>query len=208
MAFSTRFDSATRSWCRSPMTRSPSSPAIEKLIRRAWQASLARPAAVWTISSMSTGAASPSGSSDCRRPSSMICWTSSPRRVLSTSMRPAKWRTASGSSAASWTVSASTWRAPTGVLSSWEMLATRSRLDSSTRMRALRSSPTTRTASRARGRMRTWSWREGASSAAPSITSRSAPSPVRRAARTASSTSAMPMRVPRTSPMVRAGAFA
>ena len=60
-------------------------------------------------------------------------------------MRPAKRRTASGSSAASSTVSASRARAPTGVLSSWLTLATKSRLTSSTRRLSVWSSASTST---------------------------------------------------------------
>ena len=48
-------------------------------------------------------------------------------------MRPANRVTASGSSAASWRASASRDSAPTGVLSSWLTLATKSRRTASTR---------------------------------------------------------------------------
>ena len=59
-------------------------------------------------------------------------------------MRPAKRRTASGSSAASSMVSASRASAPTGVLSSWLMLATKSRRTSSTRRLSVWSSASSR----------------------------------------------------------------
>ena len=59
-------------------------------------------------------------------------------------MRPAKRRTASGSSAASSMVSASRASAPTGVFSSWLMLATKSRRTSSTRRLSVWSSASSR----------------------------------------------------------------
>ena len=57
----------------------------------------------------------------------MIWPTRSASRADSTPIRPAKRRTASGSSAASSTASASSEIAPIGVFSSWLTLATKSR---------------------------------------------------------------------------------
>ena len=70
----------------------------------------------------------------------MICWTSLPSRSDSVNIRSAKRRTASGSSAASCIASESRRIAPTGVFSSWETLATKSRRTSSTRFSRVRSS--------------------------------------------------------------------
>ena len=63
----------------------------------------------------------------CARCSSIRWVTSSVSRADSLVMRPAKYRTAPGSSAASETVSASSEIAPAGVFSSWETLVTKSR---------------------------------------------------------------------------------
>ncbi len=60
-------------------------------------------------------------------------------------IRPANRLTASGSSAASSTVSASSASAPTGVLSSWLVLATKSLRTSSTRRRSVWSSTSSKT---------------------------------------------------------------
>ena len=70
----------------------------------------------------------------------MICCTSRVSRALSVCIRPANRVTASGSSAASCTASASRFSAPTGVFSSWETLATKSRRIASTRRSRVRSS--------------------------------------------------------------------
>ena len=64
-------------------------------------------------------------------------------------IRPANRRTASGSSAASGSASASSDSAPTGVLSSWLTLATKSRRTASTRRASVRSSTSTSTSGRA-----------------------------------------------------------
>ena len=85
-------------------------------------------------------AGSSSGSSPCSRDSSMICCTSRVSRSLSVCIRPANRVTASGSSAASCTASASSLIAPTGVFSSWDTLATKSRRIASTRRSRVRSS--------------------------------------------------------------------
>ena len=70
----------------------------------------------------------------------MICCTRRVSRSLSVSIRPANRLTASGSSLASATASASSLIAPTGVLSSWLTLATKSRRTASTRRSRVRSS--------------------------------------------------------------------
>ncbi len=71
-------------------------------------------------------------------------WTRSVSRDASWRIRPANRSTASGSSAASSTVSASRASAPTGVFSSWLMLATKSRRTSSTRRLSVWSSASSR----------------------------------------------------------------
>ena len=80
-----------------------------------------------------------------RRERSTISCTRRVSRVDSTCIRRAKRATASGSSWASSTASASRARPPTGVFSSWETLATKSRRISSSRRAWLRSSTRSRT---------------------------------------------------------------
>lgn len=75
----------------------------------------------------------------------MSSWTRLVRRVASFCIRPAKRSTASGSSLASITASESSDRAPTGVLSSWLTLATKSRRTASMRRASVRSSTSSRT---------------------------------------------------------------
>ena len=70
----------------------------------------------------------------------MICCTSRASRSLSVCILPANRCTASGSSEASITASESRRIAPTGVLSSWLTLATKSRRIDSTRRSRVRSS--------------------------------------------------------------------
>ena len=79
------------------------------------------------------------------RDSVIRSWASLVSRDASCRIRPAKRRTASGSSAASSTVSASSASAPTGVLSSWLTLATKSRRTSSTRRLSVWSSASSST---------------------------------------------------------------
>ena len=100
-----------------------------------------------------------SGSSSWSRDSSMICCTRRDRRSDSVSIRPANRRTATGSSAASHTASASSLIAPTGVLSSWETLATKSRRTVSTRRSRVRSSTRASTSVEVSGATRTVTWR-------------------------------------------------
>ena len=92
----------------------------------------------------------------------MICWTSRVSRSLSMSIRPANRLTASGSSEASATASASSRIAPTGVLSSWLTLATKSRRTASTRRSRVRSSTSASTSREPSGATRAVTWRAGA----------------------------------------------
>ena len=92
----------------------------------------------------------------CSRDRSMICCTSRVRRSLSRCIRPEKRTTASGSSLASATASASRLSAPTGVLSSWLTLATKSRRIDSTRCSRVRSSASTRMRREVSGATRAW----------------------------------------------------
>ena len=96
----------------------------------------------------------------------MICCTSRLSRSLSMSIRPANRLTASGSSEASSTASDSSRMAPTGVLSSWLTLATKSRRTSSIRRSRVRSSTRASTSAMPSGATRAVTWRAG-SPAAP-----------------------------------------
>ena len=87
-----------------------------------------------------------SGSAPCNRDSSMSSRTNRPSRLPSRCMRCAKRATVSGSSAASSTASASSVSAPTGVFSSWETLATKSRRTASKRWASVTSSSSSTTA--------------------------------------------------------------
>ena len=91
----------------------------------------------------------------------MICCTSRESRSLSVSIRPANRLTASGSSLASGTASASSRIAPTGVLSSWLTLATKSRRTASTRRSRVRSSTRASTSREPSGATRAVTWRDG-----------------------------------------------
>ena len=91
------------------------------------------------------GLGSGTGSAAWIRDSMIRSWTRSVSREASWRMRPANRSTASGSCTASSTVSASRARAPTGVLSSWLMLATKSRRTSSTRRLSVWSSASSST---------------------------------------------------------------
>ena len=94
---------------------------------------------------MSTGRGSGTGSAAWILDSVIRSWTRLVSRCASWRILPANRRTASASSAASSIVSASRASAPTGVLSSWLVLATKSRLTSSTRRLSVWSSASTRT---------------------------------------------------------------
>ena len=100
-----------------------------------------------------------SGSSAWSRDSSMICWTSRLSRSVSVSIRSANRLTASGSSEASATASDSSRMAPTGVLSSWLTLATKSRRTSSIRRSRVRSSTRASTSRLPSGATRAVTWR-------------------------------------------------
>ena len=78
-------------------------------------------------SSIETGATSVSPSSACSRDRLMMRPVSWPSRPASAEIREANARTWAGSSAADSMASASRLTAPTGVLSSWLVLATKSR---------------------------------------------------------------------------------
>ncbi len=94
--------------------------------------------------STSTTAMSGSGSAPCNRDSAISSFTSDPRRIDSACSLPANRRTATGSSAASTAASASRPIALTGVLSSCETLATKSRRAASSRCAADSSCPETK----------------------------------------------------------------
>ena len=98
-----------------------------------------------TAMSIPTGRGSGTGSTAWIRDSVIRSWTRFVSRCASWRILAANRRTASGSSAASSIVSASRASAPTGVLSSWLVLATKSRLTSSTRRLSVWSSASTRT---------------------------------------------------------------
>ena len=148
-----------------------------------------------------------SGSSACSRDSSMICWTSRPSRSLSVSIRSANRLTASGSSEASATASESSRIAPTGVLSSWLTLATKSRRTSSIRRSRVRSSTSASTSRLPSGATRAVTWRAG-SPARPITSSISRIWPSRRTCATTSLSSGSTTWEPRTSPKAYAGADA
>ena len=98
-----------------------------------------------TTASSSTATGSGTGSAAWILDSVIMSCTRLVSRDASCRIRPAKRRTASGSSAASSTVSASSASAPTGVLSSWLVLATKSRRTSSTRRLSVWSSTSSST---------------------------------------------------------------
>ena len=159
------------------------------------------------ILSTSTATGSSSGSSPCSRESSMICCTSRASRSLSVCIRPANRCTASGSSAASITASESSLIAPTGVLSSWLTLATKSRRIDSTRRSRVRSSTRASTSWELSGATRAVTWRGGSPGRCMS-SSVSRIWPSRRTCRTRSASSRSVISWPRTSPIAMAGAEA
>ena len=158
-------------------------------------------------SSSAIGSGDSSGSSPCSRDSSITCWTMTVSRSLSITIRSEKRLTASGSSAASWTASASSRIAPTGVLSSWLTLATKSRRTSSTRRSRVRSSTRASTRREPRGATRTVTCRAGRGRGASPARSRgSGRRGVPRSTNVASSE--VTSDVPRTRPIAYAGADA
>ena len=161
-----------------------------------------------TIASTSTVWGSSSGSSPCSRDSSMICWTSRVSRWLSVCMRPANRVTASGSSAASCTASASRLSAPTGVFSSWDTLATKSRRIASTRRSRVRSSTSASTSRLLSGATRAVTCNGATARPRDSTSSVSRICPSRRTCRTSSASSSTATALPRTRPKAYAGAEA
>ena len=139
----------------------------------------------------------------------MTSWTRRASRSDSCCIRPANRRTASGSSAASVSASASSDIAPTGVLSSWLTLATKSRRTASTRRVSVRSSTSTRTSVEPSGATRASTDRVAEPNGprrSSSSTSRISPS--RRTDRTSSSSSSDSSRCSRTRPKEYAAGLA
>ena len=159
------------------------------------------------ILSASTATGWSSGSSPWRRESSMICCTSRASRSLSVCIRPANRCTASGSSAASMTASERSLMAPTGVLSSWLTLATKSRRIDSTRRSRVRSSTRASTSWELSGATRAVTWRGGIPGRCMS-SSVSRIWPSRRTCLTRSASSRSVISCPRTMPIAMAGADA
>src|SRR6202451_2811193 len=144
-AFSSRFRTAVTSRSSSPRTLSPRTPMDARVMPRAFAFIRHRSSASATTSSTCTGRGAGTGSAAWIRESVIRSWTRNVSLAASCRIRPANRRTASSSSAASSIVSASSASAPTGVLSSWLTLATKSRLTCSTRWLSVRSSASTRT---------------------------------------------------------------
>src|SRR5580658_2042016 len=144
-AFSSRLRRAVTSRSSSPSTDRPRVPVQCRVMPRAFAFIRQRSTASATTMSSSTGRGSGTGSTAWIRDSVIRSWTRLVSRCASWRILPAKRRTASASSAASSMVSASRASAPTGVLSSWLVLATKSRLTSSTRRLSVWSSARTRT---------------------------------------------------------------
>ena len=128
-AFSSRFRTAVTSRSSSPRTLSPRTPMDARVMPRAFAFIRHRSSASATTASTGTGAGSGTGSAAWIRDSVIRSWTRNVSLAASCRIRPANRRTASSSSAASSIVSASSASAPTGVLSSWLTLATKSRRD-------------------------------------------------------------------------------
>src|SRR5664280_122950 len=139
MALSIRLPNAVTSWLSLPRTEQPVSPPVTTSLWPAAAASPVRSTASRTTRSTVTDRGSGSGSAPCSRERSISSCTSRPSRSASWRIRPAKRRTA-GSSQASEIASASRDSAPTGVLSSWLTLATKSRRAVSTRRGSVMSS--------------------------------------------------------------------
>lgn len=155
-------------------------------------------------SSTGTGSGSISSRSSWTRERSMISWTRLASRVASICIRPAKRCTASGSSAASATASESSESAPTGVLSSWLTLATKSRRTASIRRRSVRSSTSTRTSREPSGATRTETESGSPERATPGRGTSSSTwriSPSRRVARARASICSTATAPPRTRPI-------
>ncbi len=134
----------------------------------------------------------------------MICCTSRESRSLSVSIRWANRSTASGSPLASATASASSLIAPTGVFSSWDTFATKSRRTASTRRSRVRSSTRASTSRELSGATRAVTVRAGPVGRGR-VSSISRIWPSRRTCCTSSASSETASRDPRTSPSVTAG---
>ena len=128
-----------------PRTTSSGSSAVVTEIEACSAASRVRSRASATMSATSISVAPGIGSAPCTRDSSISSPTSFASRPPSCWMRAAKRCTASGSSAASWIASASRVSPPTGVFSSWETLATKSRRTLSSRRCSLSSASSRQT---------------------------------------------------------------
>ncbi len=138
-AFSTMLPSAETSWRRSPLTRTPvgSSSTVISICRFSASAR-ARATASSTMSTMSMRSRNGSSPSSIRESSSRSSMVRDTRSASSTMRSATRWTTSRSSSSAS--ASARTASAPTGVFSSWLMLATKSVRTASTRRRSLTSS--------------------------------------------------------------------
>ena len=142
-ALLTRLRRAVRTCPLSPTISAPGAPMTTSSMPRA-SAKGRTSSTAWAMTeSISNVAARASGSSPWRRDSSMMSLMSEDRRVDSTIIRSAKRCTLSLSSAELRMASARSASAPTGVLSSWLTLATKSRRTASTRRSSARSSTRT-----------------------------------------------------------------
>ena len=178
-----------------------------------WAASRVRSMASCSTRDTGTGSIRGGASPLCKRERSMSSWTSRDSRRASTVIRSAKRRTEAGSSLDSLMASASRLKAPTGVLSSWLTLATKSRRTASTRCASVTSSRTmtispsgklmTRTRADGPALSRRGS-RSGGSARAGRVTSRSRVCPSARTARTRALSTVASRRPPRTTPSPRA----
>ena len=133
IALDTRLASAVTNRACSPSIRKPLGSSVRTVISALSAGTLWREIASDTTVSTSTAPMSGNRSAPCSRDSSISSLTMSPSRLASTSTFSPNRRTVSGSSAEDSRASASTAMAPTGVLSSWLTLATKSRLVASIR---------------------------------------------------------------------------
>ena len=124
------------------------------------------------IATTDIGLASDIAGASCARCSSISLCTSSVSRCDSLVMRPAKYRTASGSSAASVIVSASSEIAPDGVFSSWDTFVMKSRRIASNRRCSLISRRKIANRSSAIAPMRTRRYNVSVGTASPARTPR------------------------------------
>lgn len=127
IALAMRLPNASIRICESPRTQTPRSPPRASSTPAESACTTCASRAVASTSSIETGRTSDSASSVWSLDRLMMRPVSCPRRAASAEIRVAKWRTCAGSSAADSMASASRVTAPTGVLSSWLVLATKSR---------------------------------------------------------------------------------